>query len=196
MPMLGRFRWHQTEHDRMPQLLQREQQPGEGVDDFVHAMQQLAARMKRPLSERQLIKIIKKGLRESIARFVYAMDVLTVDELRKECCEVERSTGRRGRATYTQPMRYSPAEKAKVSEAIGPDPGEDPPFRVGCWNCRAVDHGFRDCAATERRLFCYRCGKPDTVSPKCPDCAENGRLGDPRAERMRPDRSPAEKKSW
>ncbi|XP_044313290.1 serine/arginine-rich splicing factor RS2Z32-like [Drosophila rhopaloa] len=134
------------------------------------------------------------------------MDVMTVDQLREECCEVERNFGRRGRAAYAHPMRYHPAEKARVCEAAGPDTAEDSqwqvealqaktrnPFRAGCWNCGAVDHGFRDCTATERRLFCYRCGRPDTVSPKCPDCAENGRLGDPRAGGMRPDKSPAKK---
>jgi len=54
------------------------------------------------MPERQLVKVLKKGLRDGIAKYVYAMDVLTVDELREECVEVERSFGRRGRAAYLQ----------------------------------------------------------------------------------------------
>ncbi|KAH8361682.1 hypothetical protein KR084_011457, partial [Drosophila pseudotakahashii] len=94
-----------------------EQQPGEGAEDYVHVMQQQASRLKKPLSERQLVKIVKKGLREGIARFVYAMDLLTVDELRDECIEVERNFGRRGRATYGQPSRFGHGDKPRVSEA-------------------------------------------------------------------------------
>jgi len=32
--------------------------------------------------------MVKKGLRDGITRYVYAMEVFTVDELREECVEV------------------------------------------------------------------------------------------------------------
>jgi len=54
------------------------------------------------MPKRQLVKVGKQRLRGCIATYVYAMDVLTVDELREECVEVERSFGRRGRAAYLQ----------------------------------------------------------------------------------------------
>jgi len=74
-------------------------------------MQQLASRLKKPMPERQFVKVVKKGLRDGIARYVYAMDVLTVDELREECVEVKRSFGRRGHAVNLQ------QSKLRVSEA-------------------------------------------------------------------------------
>jgi len=40
---MDRFRGH---HERMPELLQREQQPGESADDYIHSMQQVASRLK------------------------------------------------------------------------------------------------------------------------------------------------------
>jgi len=43
---------------------------------------------------RLLVKVVKKGLRDGINSYVYAMDVLMVDELRKECVDVERNFGR------------------------------------------------------------------------------------------------------
>jgi len=139
----------------MHELLQREQQPGESADDYIHAMQQLASRLKKPMPERQLVKVVKKGLRDGIARYVYAMDVLTVDELREECVEVKRSFGRRGRAAYLQ------QSKLRVSEAHVQDEVDEQrnlevdeirgrirnPFRPGCWNCGAAKHGFQDCEA-------------------------------------------------
>ncbi|XP_043064377.1 uncharacterized protein LOC122320280 [Drosophila ficusphila] len=155
------------------------------------------------MPERQLVKVVKKGLRDGVARFVYAMEIFTVDELRQECIEVERSFGRRGRTSYQPPLRHPAGDRPRVAEACVPEPQEDSfdvdemrgrprnPFRTGCWNCGAADHGFRDCESVDRKLFCYRCGRPDTVLPKCPDCAENDRLGDPKAGGNRPERNPA-----
>jgi len=67
------------------------------------------------MSERQLVKVVKKGLRDGIARYVYAMDVLTVDDLPEQCVQVERDFGLRGRAAYLQ------QRKLRVSEAHIPD---------------------------------------------------------------------------
>ncbi|XP_062139335.1 uncharacterized protein LOC133847991 [Drosophila sulfurigaster albostrigata] len=100
--MLDRFRGYQTEHDLMRELLQREQQSSESVDDYIHHMQRLASRFQKPLRDRELVKIIKRGLKEGLARYVYAMDILTVDELRQECIEVERYMSRRGRSSQGQ----------------------------------------------------------------------------------------------
>ncbi|KAH8259099.1 hypothetical protein KR038_007961, partial [Drosophila bunnanda] len=102
-----------------------EQQSGESVDDYLHAMQTLASRLRKPMPERHLVKVMKKGLREGIARFVYAMELLTVDELRQESLEVERSFGRKSRTQFLQPTRYQGAERNRVSEAFAPEPEED-----------------------------------------------------------------------
>jgi len=56
----------------MHELLQHEQQPEESADDYIHSMQQLASRLKKPMTERQLVKVVKNGLRDGIARYVYA----------------------------------------------------------------------------------------------------------------------------
>ncbi|KAH8360716.1 hypothetical protein KR200_011456, partial [Drosophila serrata] len=95
-----------------------EQQPGKSVDDYLHAMQTLASRLRKPMPERHLVKVMKKGLREGIARFMYAMQLLTVDELRQESLEVERTFGRRARAQFPPPTRYQGAERNRVSEGV------------------------------------------------------------------------------
>jgi len=115
--LINRFRGHQTQHERT------HEQPGEGVDDFITP--------EKLIPERQLVNVLKKGLRNGIARFYYAMDVLTVDELWEECVEVEKTL--------------------RVSEALIPDEVDEQqilevnelrgrtrnPFRPGCWNCGA-----------------------------------------------------------
>ncbi|KAM8701328.1 hypothetical protein ACLKA7_005229, partial [Drosophila subpalustris] len=122
--LLDRFHGYQTEHDLMQELLQREQNANEGVDDYIHHMRQLASRFQKPLRDRELVKIIKRGLKESLAKYVYAIDVVTVDELRQECIEVERNARRRTRSGYAQHTRYSHGVKPSVHEC---PPGEPEP---------------------------------------------------------------------
>ncbi|KAL7725668.1 hypothetical protein ACLKA6_004534 [Drosophila palustris] len=193
--LLDRFRGYQTEHDLMQELLQREQNANEGVDDYIHHMRQLASRFQKPLRDRELVKIIKRGLKESVAKYVYAMDIITVDELRQECIEVERNARRRTRSGYAQQTRYSHGVKPSVHELECP-PGEpEPPPedveeasmrpRLVCWNCGQFDHMWRDCLSKERKIFCYLCGKPDTFSPQCVDCPGNARMSAVRAGQAR-----------
>ncbi|KAH8280795.1 hypothetical protein KR054_012346, partial [Drosophila jambulina] len=108
-----------------------EQQPGESVDDYLHVMQTLASRLKKPMPERHLVKVMKKGLREGIARFVYAMELLTVDELRQESIVVERSFGRRSRAQFPPATRYQAGgDRNRVSEAVVPEPADEEDYPV------------------------------------------------------------------
>lgn len=72
----------------MHELLQCKQHPGESADVYIYSMQQLPSRLKKPKPERRLVRVVKKGLRDGITRYVYAMEVFTVDELREECVEV------------------------------------------------------------------------------------------------------------
>ena len=44
-----------------------------------------------------------------------------------------------------------------------------------CWNCKKTGHGFQDCPEEQRRLFCFRCGRPEVVTPKCPTCSGNAK---------------------
>ncbi|KAM8702068.1 hypothetical protein ACLKA7_001868 [Drosophila subpalustris] len=93
--LIASFRGTQTEHDKMHELMQREQGRGESAGDFIHAIQKLASRLREPLPEARLIKIAKKALRDDLAPYVYALEVYTIDQLRDECSEVEKAFGRR-----------------------------------------------------------------------------------------------------
>ena len=39
-----------------------------------------------------------------------------------------------------------------------------------CWNCRQEGHVYMDCMASVRHIFCYKCGRPGVITPKCPTC--------------------------
>jgi len=167
----------------MQELVQREQQSSESADDYIHHMRQLASRFQRPMRDRELVRIIKRGLKESLAKYIYAMDIITVDELRQECIEVERNLGRRTRSGYAQQPRFSQGPRHSVHEVEIPPRPPEPPLedveeasvrsKIECWNCRQLGHSFRDCLSKERKIFCYRCGKPDTLCPECVNCPGN-----------------------
>ncbi|XP_064555230.1 uncharacterized protein LOC135440139 [Drosophila montana] len=95
------------------------------------------------------------------------MDVLTVDELRRECMEVERHIVHKVEVpphrAETLPRELEEAVRGKTSS------------RLVCWNCRQFGHVFRDCLSKERKIFCYRCGKPDTFCSQCENCPGNPR---------------------
>ncbi|KAL7735941.1 hypothetical protein ACLKA6_002381 [Drosophila palustris] len=157
--LLDRFRGYQTEHDLMQELLQREQNANEGVDDYIHHMRQLASRFQKPLRDRELVKIIKRGLKESVAKYVYAMDIITVDELRQECIESRRlKTWRR--------RHEAPIDLLEL-------------WPVRSYVARLPFQGAED--------ILLACGKPDTFSPQCVDCPGNARMSArPTVRRTRP----------
>ena len=195
----------------MHELMQREQGRGESAVDFIHAIQKLASRLREPLSEARLIKIAKKGLRDDLARYVYALEVYTIDQLREECSEVEKAFGRRNPrpAFEAKPPPRFGAPRGGISANEIDVPIEEPEFpelevdearvmqraqrRAGCWNCESPDHEFRNCMAKERKIFCYRCGRADTYCPQCPDCAGNWQRSATRAGESRPGMNPAKK---
>lgn len=39
-----------------------------------------------------------------------------------------------------------------------------------CWNCGSPEHGYRLCPNPIQTPFCFRCGRRDTVTPRCPNC--------------------------
>ncbi|XP_043071287.1 uncharacterized protein LOC122322577 [Drosophila grimshawi] len=106
--LFARFRGSWDDVDRLQEMRQRQQLPGESVNDFIQSMTSMASRLEIPLPEPKLIKLIKKGLRDSVGRYIYAMDVYSVDHLREECNEVESSLGQRGsRLAYGTQAKYA-----------------------------------------------------------------------------------------
>lgn len=59
----------------------------------------------------------------------------------------------------------------KMSQSGLPKPGE-------CYKCRKTGHTWNACPNKTHKFFCYKCGMPDVIKPKCPNCSalteENG----------------------
>lgn len=41
-----------------------------------------------------------------------------------------------------------------------------------CWNCKEKGHRFRQCTQ-QKRIFCFRCGEPNTTAKACAACQKN-----------------------
>lgn len=188
---MARFRGRGGEFERMRALQDRRQQQGESVEEYFRAMSRLGNRLLRPISEAEMVKIVKKGLTAEIARFVYALRVYSVEQLREECLEVEDAFMRRDiRPAYRGPSKFQSSgrqvEEVAADAPEGEAETEEPVVeeisrhRIVCWNCGRAEHGFRDFPSPKRKIF-------------CPNCAGNGRtsagkVGDQRST-FRPNRS-------
>lgn len=60
------------------------------------------------------------------------------------------------------------------------DEAELAAVNLSCWNCGKAGHRYQDCMS-ERKVFCYGCGKADTYRPSCPQCCtpKNGQARAP-----------------
>lgn len=177
--LLNRFKTTRTDFEVMRDIVERKQLPGENTDKFFHEVNLMRSRLKQPIAEYELIKIVKRNLRENIAKYIYPMSISSMEHLRNECLEVEKVFPRRDSRVNVPITNRS----LRVNEAcIGLEEMEQTEDynemeevaafsnTMVCWNCKKPGHFFMDCQATERSLFCYRCGRPNTITPKCPNC--------------------------
>ncbi|XP_052855231.1 activity-regulated cytoskeleton-associated protein-like [Drosophila gunungcola] len=119
--IVARFRGVGGEFERLRALHERQQRPGESVEDYFGAMRRLSTRLTQPMSESDMIRVIKKRLAEDIARYVYAVRVRSVEQLREECLEVEDTFVRREpRPAYRPSQKFS--SSGKRVEEIVPEP--------------------------------------------------------------------------
>lgn len=177
--LIERFKTRRTCFEEMRDLLERKQMPGESIDSFFHDLNLMRSKLERPVSEFEMINLAKKNLRKSLSSIVYSMQVSSLEQLRVECLEVERTFFKREPvqpiSLPNKPMRVSAVqEESDDGEILELTDDNDEIAAVNsniiCWNCHNPGHLFKDCPSSQRSLFCFKCGKPNTISPKCVNC--------------------------
>ncbi|XP_067638086.1 uncharacterized protein [Eurosta solidaginis] len=188
-----------TDFDLMREITERKQKPGETIDDFFHAVGILRSRLRNPIPEYEMVRLVKGNLRESLAKLVYPIAVYSIEQLRMECKEVERCFPRRDRVPQggfvlrsyqvneiidTSPEEQeSPGDEGQVSveelryQRVTKHPSsrdQESRKNLVCWNCGVEGHAFTDCMSLQRRIFYFKCGKADVITPKCPICNLSG----------------------
>lgn len=177
LALLNRYKTIRSNWELMQELVERKQVPDESIDDYFHSLNLLRARLEVPVAEGEVIKIAKRNLRESIAKIVYPMNVSSVEQLRMECLEAERIFLRNNsRNMVSQPIR-SQKYINEVNATFEEDNQAQQVHELAsinratkCWNCQQEGHVFKECLSRQRSLFCYKCGRPNTITPNCPIC--------------------------
>lgn len=186
-----RFQSRRSNFEREQELRERRQKSGESIDDFLQAMFALRSRLEVPVSDHDLIRIIKVNIRDGISRIIYPIWITDLEKLREECHDAERLLSSRwarsqtttepvGRSRERYQVHEALHEDKQVPTAIAPDESVEALSRprgssadssmLTCWNCAQRGHTFWECEATVRNVFCYKCGLPGVVLPKCPKC--------------------------
>lgn len=189
--LFSQYQTVRSTFELMRDLSDRRQQNNESIDAYFQIMCQLRSKLLQPIPEYDMIKILKRNVKESLGRIVYPMMISSVEQLRMECNEAERNFPRREIRNAMPPPRtnrfvnevymddendeddipgYMPTEDL---DAINMERGALKTM-VNCWNCHTPGHIFRDCPSQKRSLFCYRCGKPNVTTPTCPTCTVAG----------------------
>lgn len=208
--LLVHYGSHRSNYEYMRELEERRQRPGESIDSFFHATNRLRARLRMELPEFEMIRILKRNLRQGLAQIIYPMNIYTVEQLRDECKEVEKNILRRDYSMSGPSSRAAPARKyvdELSSEQYGESEEEEieeinqfrkaiaPKEKVKemiCWNCEKNGHLFNACPSIPRRKFCYKCGKPGVSALKCPHCTGNVWRGATKTGESRSTQTPEE----
>lgn len=168
----------------MRDLVERKQQHGESIDDYFHSLNRIRSRLEQPISEYEMIRIAKLNLKESLSKMMFSVSAASVEQLRIQCLEAERLFPRKEvKPTQGPPRMQRFANEIYYDQREGYDDteiqGNHEVAAVSgliCWNCREPGHMFMACPSSEWHRFCYRCGKPDVITPQCPNC----KSGNPR----------------
>lgn len=209
--LLQQYRSRRSDYEIMRDLEERRQRPGETIEAFFHAMKKLGARLRVQLPDWEMIRIIKRNLRQNLAQIVYPIQVNSMEQLRDECREVERNFIKR----TAEPMPVPPtsrfvSHRRQVSEVCEdqefgendvdevrfPSKSSRPYSAKGeskdiiCWNCHYVGHVWMECGSKKKNIFCYKCGMADVVVPECPKCSGNKSRGVTRTGESRSTQTP------
>lgn len=90
---------NRIEYEFMPDFKERRQIPGESIDAYFQAMRKLRSRLRTPLPEYEVIRILKRNIRQCISQIVYPIQVFSVEHLRDECKEMEKNYFKRDLST-------------------------------------------------------------------------------------------------
>ncbi|KAL7735177.1 hypothetical protein ACLKA6_014893 [Drosophila palustris] len=161
------FQTRKSSFEHEQELRERRQRPGESVDEYLQEMLALRSRLDTHFPDRDLIKVIKVNIKDSISRVIYPMHITSLEMLRDECHDAEKWVANRwSRPVGSQPPLRPFKERHQVQEVYASEPegmpdeepaeavealyrplpggGEKAPPLV-CWNCAQGGHTFWEC---------------------------------------------------
>ena len=187
------FRKYQNDTEVIKELLSRRQRHTESFEEYVREMCKLRNQAASPMSEKDLITLIKGNLKGLMQQLLFPINSYSIESFIME--------GRRAETIMRNNSSQSNRKDFRVYEVEHPvedfanmsicNPNEnfkevdseiDPEIAAvamknisRCYNCKKEGHHFIYCPIPQRNLFCYKCGLENVVTPKCPRCSGNSK---------------------
>ncbi|KAL7726526.1 hypothetical protein ACLKA6_001148 [Drosophila palustris] len=122
--LLKQFQTRKSSFEQEQELRERRQRPGESVDEYLQEMLALRSRLDTHFSDRDLIKVSKVNIKDSISRVIYPMYITSLEMLRYECHDGEKWVA--NRPVGSQPPLRPFKERHQVQEVYASEPEEMP----------------------------------------------------------------------
>lgn len=155
----------------------RYQREDESFGVFLAAMVLKFQGLPYEVAEEQKVAIIRRILLPAYQDRLALVDTNTLFQLNYACDRIEQSQYASIRRPQLPIAPVNPVQPKPQREFRSEPINQKSGANLRCFNCNTLGHHFNDCQL-KRKKFCFRCGKPDTISFDCDCNAGNGK--DPR----------------
>lgn len=178
----------------------RYQKKDETFGEYLDAMLLMFSYMSFPLSEEHKLYMIRKNMERNYSIALSSQVITSIGQLAEICKRMDDTKNmidNRDNKSSECSVKLPPAPRdyRRVNNICEMDPDEreimaleqiaDHPNtrfalarkdnnerrpQQNCWNCSKIGHNFNFCPDPISKFFCFRCGKPDVSSRRCPIC--------------------------
>lgn len=170
--------------------------------DFKLRVESQLSKLKHPISDFEKLSMLKRNVNPELRKALFYRHTRTITELLNVCRDYEKLSTQLGEDRQNVNRRYvneidssqpgssndqfsrdyseihypSTGNTLECQQIEQIDAGKSSTYVI-CWNCRDLGHLFKDCPKPipTGSIFCFGCGTPNVLKPKCLKCMGNRR---------------------
>lgn len=185
------FQPYDYENALWDEIRRRTQGTGERVISYVSVMENLFRKLQNRPTENERVTIVRRNMLPYIQTQMSLHQLNTIEDLIRTARMIEETEMRiqkfcppptSGKHLVEPELAYkkqsgygshaAPVCLQAKNNCESDIAEKNKPF---CWNCGDSTHKFRKCNKP-KKLFCFKCGRPDVTSTKCPECVKNAKV--------------------
>lgn len=188
------FRRYQNDTEVIKDLLSRKPKVSETFEEYVREMCKLRNQANSPMTETDLISLIKGNLRGALQQLLFpcnstSLESFIIEGRRAETMLRNNNQRRNNFGVFEIAPPYDDCHYPEYPldnnlENNNPPLISEENIEIAavalnnkrCYNCKKEGHNFVNCPIPQRNLFCYKCGYENVVTPKCPRCSGNSKM--------------------